>query len=42
MTNHVHLVATPERPDGLARALGETHGRYAQHFNHRYRRSGHL
>ena len=27
MTNHVHLVAMPERPDGLARALGETHGR---------------
>jgi putative transposase len=42
MTNHVHLVAIPERPDGLARALGETHGRYAQRFNRRYRRSGHL
>jgi putative transposase len=42
MTNHVHLVAIPERPDGLARALGQTHGRYAQRFNRRYRRSGHL
>lgn len=42
MTNHVHLVAIPERPDGLARALGQTHGHYAQHFNRRYRRCGHL
>jgi putative transposase len=42
MTNHVHRVAIPERPGGLARALGQTHGRYAQHFNLRYRRSGHL
>ena len=42
MTNHAHLVAIPERPDGLARALGETHGRFAQRFNRRYRRRGHL
>jgi len=42
LTNHVHLVAIPERPDGLARALGETHGRHPQRFNRRYRRSGHL
>jgi len=26
LTNHVHRVAIAERPDGLARALGETHG----------------
>jgi len=24
MTNHVHLVLTPERDDSLARALGRT------------------
>ena len=42
MTNHVHLVAIPERPDSLARALGQSHSRYAQRFNRRYGRSGHL
>jgi putative transposase len=42
LTNHVHLVVVPDRPDGFARALGETHGRYAQRFNRLYRRSGHL
>ncbi|MEX2299898.1 MAG: transposase [Bryobacterales bacterium] len=42
MSNPVHLVAVPERPDGLARALGQLHGRYAWRFNRRYRRSGHL
>jgi len=25
MPNHVHLVLTPSTPDGLARAIGETH-----------------
>ena len=42
MTNHVHLVAIPERPDSLARALGQSHSRYAQRFNRRYGRTGHL
>lgn len=42
MTNHVHLVAIPERETSLAKALGATHGRYAMRFNRRYRRSGHL
>ena len=42
MTNHVHLVAIPERPDSLARALGQTHSCYAQGFNRRYGRTGHL
>ena len=27
MTNHIHLVAIPERPDSLARALGQCHSR---------------
>lgn len=42
MSNHVHLVAIPERTDSLARALGQLHGCYAWRFNRRYRRSGHL
>ena len=42
MTNHVHLVAIPERPDSLARALGQSHSCYAQRFNRRYGRTGHL
>ena len=42
MTNHVHLVAIPERPDSLARALGQCRSRYAQGFNRRYGRTGDL
>jgi putative transposase len=42
MTNHVHLVAIPQRPDSLARGLGQTDGQYSQWFNRRHRRSGHL
>ena len=42
MTNHVHLVAIPERPNSLALALGQCHSRYAQHFNRCYERTGHL
>jgi putative transposase len=41
MTNHVHLVAVPQRPDSLAQALGNTHQLHAQRFNRRYGRSGH-
>jgi putative transposase len=42
MSNHVHLIATPEHGNALARALGETHWIYARYVNQRYRRSGHL
>ena len=42
MTNHVHLVATPEHESSMARALGQTHMIYAQRFNFTARRSGHL
>ena len=42
MTNHVHLVAVPERADSFARALRRSHSRYAQRFNRQYGRSGHL
>ncbi len=33
MTNHVHLLAVPEKPDGLARAIGEAHRRYTRMIN---------
>ena len=42
MTNHVHLIAVPRQPDSFARLVRGTHARYAQEFNRRYRRSGHL
>jgi len=42
MTNHVHWVMIPERGDSLAVLFRRVHGRYAQYFNARYRRSGHL
>ena len=42
MTNHVHLVAVPEKEDSLARAVGLTDGRYAQYINRFHRRTGHL
>ena len=42
MENHVHLVCVPEEEDSLAVCLRRTHGRYAQYFNARRQRSGHL
>jgi putative transposase len=42
MTNHVHLIAIPEREDSLAVLFRRVHGRYAQYLNVRRRRSGHL
>ena len=42
MSNHVHLVLTPEREDSLARALGRTHLMYAQYVFKAQGRSGHL
>ena len=42
MTNHVHCVAVPERENSLARAFHHTHQRYAQYFNQRLLRQGHL
>jgi putative transposase len=42
MSNHLHLIAVPEREDSLAQALGRTHYDYARRFNKRHRRSGHL
>jgi putative transposase len=42
MPNHVHLIARPEREDSLAVLLRRVHGRYAQYYNARVGRSGHL
>lgn len=42
MSNHVHLVAIPQRPDSMARALRYTNGRYAAYLNTRQSTSGHL
>ncbi len=42
MTNHVHLIAVPEREDSLAVLLRRVHGRYAQYYNTRCGRTGHL
>jgi putative transposase len=42
MPDHVHLILTPTREDGLARAVGEAHRRYTAYFNTRARVTGHL
>jgi putative transposase len=42
MTNHTHLIAVPEREDSLAVLLRRVHGRYAQYYNARAGRVGHL
>jgi putative transposase len=42
MTNHTHLIAAPGREDSLSVLLRRVHGRYAQYYNARYGRCGHL
>ena len=42
MPNHVHLIVCPETSDGLARALGSAHRRWANFVNARGRWRGHL
>ena len=42
MSNHVHLIAIPQRPDSLAMALKQVHGRYAAYFNALHASSGHV
>jgi len=42
MPNHTHLALTPPDEKALAKAVGKTHGRYAQYFNSTYKHSGHL
>ena len=33
MPNHVHLMVVPHSPEGLAKAIGETHRRYTRFIN---------
>lgn len=42
MSNHVHLVAVPSRPESLAKTLAGVHLKYAQFINRAHGRSGHL
>ena len=42
MTNHVHLVVTPETEDSLSKALGRTHLMYAQYVHRLHDRLGHF
>lgn len=42
MTNHVHLLATPKRADGLPRMMQSLGQRYVRYVNAAYRRSGTL
>jgi putative transposase len=42
MTNHVHWIVVPSRPDSLAVLFRRVHGRYSQYLNTRRRRTGHL
>lgn len=40
MTNHVHLLLTAHRPDGISRLMQSLGRRYAQYVNRVYKRSG--
>ncbi len=42
MPNHVHVLATPNEADGLARSLQTLGRRYVRYFNQRHGRSGTL
>ena len=42
MSNHVHLIAVPEREESLAKAIGRTHFLYTQYLHRLHGRSGHL
>lgn len=42
MSNHVHLLVVPRKTDSLARALRQTHGRYASYWNATHSSSGHV
>jgi hypothetical protein len=42
MPNHVHLIAIPSDENSLAVLLRRVHGRYAQYYNAKAGRIGHL
>ena len=35
MPNHIHLIAVPQRPASMSKALGRTHAEFAKYFNFR-------
>ncbi|MFN2308665.1 MAG: transposase, partial [Gammaproteobacteria bacterium] len=42
MTNHVHLLATPDTDTSVGKTLQSVGRRYVQYFNHTYQRTGTL
>jgi len=42
MTNHIHVLATPEGENSISKVFQSVGRRYVQHFNYGYRRSGTL
>lgn len=42
MTNHVHLLLTPDTADGVSKVMQSVGRRYVQYVNFKYRRSGTL
>ncbi|MBK6741514.1 MAG: transposase [Hydrogenophilales bacterium] len=42
MTNHVHLLVTPETPEGPSRLMQSVGRRYVQYINRTYKRTGTL
>ena len=42
MTNHVHLLLTPQSENGISQVMQSLGRSYVQYFNFRYRRSGTL
>jgi len=42
MTNHVHLLMTPDKADGISSVMQSLGRRYVQYVNFEYRRSGTL
>jgi putative transposase len=42
MTNHVHLLMTPETETAISQVMQSLGRKYVQYFNHRYRRTGTL
>jgi putative transposase len=42
MSNHVHLIAVPEKTESLRQAIGEAHRRYTRAINFRHNWRGHL
>ncbi len=42
VTNHVHLLITPEDKEGISRLMQSVGRRYVQYFNHQYGRTGTL